>query len=182
MPDSVFKSSGGTSATQLKTAIDSSIDIEQLKQDVTAIKNGLKDTEILTKLEAVRTAIVSLVFPIATRIPQLRPAIVGTANTAIETPAIPAPGAGKHMIIQIMGWYDKTPTNGVLTITGSDNQIYTTVPITSAGAGFMQKAALPANVGATIALTAGGTGVIGSLNYAIATETTDEIATETTEV
>jgi hypothetical protein len=172
MPNSVFSSSGGASATQLKTAIDSSIDIEQLKQDVTAIKSGLKDTEILTKLEEVREAIVALVFPIATRIPQLRPAIVGLPNTAIATPAIPAPGAGKNLVIQIMGWYDKTPTGGVITITGSDNEIYTTVPITSAGAGFMQKAALPENVGATIALTAGGTDVIGSLNYAIAIEET----------
>jgi hypothetical protein len=172
MPNSVFSSAGGASATQFKTAIDSSVDIEQLKQDVTAIKNGLKDAEILTKLEDVREAIVSLVFPMATRIPQLRPAIVGAANTAIATPAIAAPGAGKHLVIQIMGWYDKTPTGGVLTITGSDGQIYTTVPITSAGAGFMQKAALPDNVGGTIALTAGGAGVIGSLNYAITTETT----------
>jgi hypothetical protein len=78
MPNSVFSSAGGASATQFKAAIDSSVDIEQLKQDVTAIKDGLKDTEILTKLEAVRQAIVSLVFPISTRIPQLRPAIVGT--------------------------------------------------------------------------------------------------------
>ena len=174
MPNSVIMSggSGGSNPAAVKTGIDTSIDIEQLKQDVSVMKAWFDSEELVEKIEEVRDAIVALVFPIATRIPQLRPAIVGTANTAIVTPAIPAPGTGKHLVVQIMGWYDKTPTGGVLTITGSDSAIYTTVPIASAGAGFMQKAALPANVGCTIALTAGGTGVVGSLNYAIAIEDT----------
>ncbi len=172
MPNSVVMSggSGGSNPAAIKAGIDTSIDIEQLKQDVSAMKAWFDSEELVEKIEEVRASIVALVFPVATRIPQLRPVVTGLANISLTTPAIPSPGPGKHLVIQLMGWYDKPPTNGVLTITGSDGKIYTSVSITSAGAGFMQKAALPENVGCTIALTAGGSGVIGSLNYAIAIE------------
>lgn len=162
--------SGGSTPAAIKDGIDTSLDIEQLKQDVSFLKSWFADESLAEKIEEVRAAIVALVLPVATRVPQLRPAIVGEPNQAIATPAIPAPPAGKHWVIQIMGWYDKQPTGGVLTITGSDNEVYTTVPITSAGAGFMQKNAMPSGLGFQISLTAGGTDVRGSLNYAIVAE------------
>lgn len=163
-------SGGSSNPAAIKAGIDTSIDIEQLKQDVSVMKAWFESEQLVEKIEEVRAAIVALVFPIATRIPQLRPVVTGAANTTLTTPAIPAPGVGKRLVVQLMGWYDKTPTNGVLTIVGSDGTPYTSVSITSAGAGFMQKAALPDNLGCTIALSAGGAGVTGSLNYAIAIE------------
>ncbi len=172
MPNSTTTSggNGSVSASSVQKGLDASLDIEQLKVDVTAIKNTLNGLNVNQGMVDIKAAINAIVFPLATRIPALRPAIIGAANVAIATPQISAPGAGKKLVIQIMGWYDKLPTGGLLTITGTDGLIYTSVPITAAGAGFMQKAALPQNIGATIALTAGGTGVIGSLNYAVSIE------------
>jgi hypothetical protein len=160
-------------AIQADTAInelDTSIDLEAMKADLASVKAWLNDHNLMQGLIDIKAAVNALIFPIATRIPTLKPTIISSANTAANSPAIPAPGAGKKLIVQIMGWYDKQPTGGLLAVTGSDGVIYTSVPITSAGAGFMQKNALPANTGCIISLAAAGAGVIGSLNYAIAIE------------
>ena len=175
MPGSITTSGSGSGSNPaaVRTGIDSSIDIEQIKLDLSALREEFDPIALLTAIAEVKTAIQNLVFPIATRVPQLRPAAISAPNAAVSTPAIPAPGVGKHLVVQLMGWYNKIPTGGVLRVVGTDGEIYTDIAITSAGAGFMQKAALPENVGCTISLTAGGADVVGSLNYAIAIE--DEV-------
>jgi hypothetical protein len=151
MGSAIFSGGGGASSAALKQAIDGSLDID-------AILSNLGDIKAILMANRV------------TATPQLYPAIVGTANQALETQSIAVPGAGKHLIIQTMGWYDKSPTVGLLEVVGSDGLNYMKVPIVAAGAGFIIKSKLPANIGCVIKLSAGGTGVVGHLNYAIAIE------------
>jgi hypothetical protein len=155
VPNSITTSGGGgittVSAKAIELGINSAADIDAglLKLD--------RVCEVLGLL-AVRTQ----------PIPMLQPAISGADNEAIETPIIQAPGAGLNLIIQFSGWYDSTPTNALIAVQGTDNNIYFRTPLVAAKVGLILKARMPEGIGCKILLSPGGQGVKGFLNYAVA--------------
>jgi hypothetical protein len=155
MPGSVTTSGGGgittISAKAIEQGINSSTDIDAVLLKLDCICDALE-------LLAVRTQ----------PIPMLQPAIAGPENTEIETPIIPAPGAGRSLIIQFSGWFDSTPTNALIAVQGTDNNIYFKTPLVAAKIGLILKARIPEGIGCKILLSPGGQGVKGFLNYAVA--------------
>jgi hypothetical protein len=141
MPQIPISGTTALSAARVQAGIDASADIDAI-------------------LEAIKSR----------KSPQLREAIVGTPNAVASTPAIVSPGEGRSLVVVVAGWYNATPTNGLLSIVGSDAVTYLNVPVTSSGAGFLPPLALPPDMGCTINLSAGGAGVTGYLNYATAIE------------
>jgi hypothetical protein len=157
MPGSVTTSGGGgittISAKAIELGINSSADIDAVLLKLDCICDALG-------LLAVRTQ----------PIPMLQPAIAGAENTEIETPIIPAPGAGRSLIIQFSGWFDSTPTNALIAVQGTDNNIYFKTPLVAAKIGLILKARIPEGIGCKVLLSPGGQGVKGFLNYAVASD------------
>jgi hypothetical protein len=88
-----------------------------------------------------------------------------SAANAAATFTIAAPGAGNFIqLIGIHFGYRATPTNGLLTIAATGLSTIT-LPVVSAGAGFLpMPLRIPANTACTITLSAGGSGVIGDVS------------------
>lgn len=157
MPGSITTSGGGgittISSRTIELGINSSADIDAVLLKLDCICDALG-------LLAVRTQ----------PIPMLQPAIAGDYNTAIETNIIPAPGAGRSLIIQFSGWFDSSPANAMIAVQGTDGNIYFKTPLVAAKIGLILKARMPEGIGCKILLSPGGQGVKGFLNYAVAFE------------
>lgn len=155
MPGSTTTSGGGgvttISAKSIELGINSSADIDA----------------VLLKLDRIYQAL-GLLAVQTQPIPMLQPAIAALENAAIETPIIPAPGAGRSLIIQFSGWYDTTPTNAMIAVQGTDSNTYFKTPLVAAKIGLILKARIPEGIGCKILLSPGGQGVKGFLNYAVA--------------
>lgn len=100
--------------------------------------------------------------------------MIGTAytNTSAANAAavlvIPAPGAGLSLQLnQLIFGYNNDPTNGLLTVQQGATVIQS-VPVTSKGTGpIVVGVKLATNTALTITLSAGGAGVVGSINASV---------------
>ncbi|MGL6349494.1 MAG: hypothetical protein ACRC2U_06535, partial [Aeromonas sp.] len=143
-------------------------DIDSLLARVQSLLVEMQTGSIVQALTAVVNAIGLI--PRTTRIPVAQEVKVSGVDQPIATGYIPAPGPGRRTVLSIAAYYDKVPTGGECIITGNDGKVYGKAAIVSANAGFATTKAFPEGVELQVSLTAGGTGVTGVINYAVASE------------
>lgn len=147
MPGSVVMSARGSSvsAASVAAGFDRSTDVDAL----------------LGKLDR----IIGLLSITSGPTPILGASLTSEENASIETPIL-SPPPGQALVIRFSAWYDKTPTEGLFEIIGTDNLCYYSNPLTTAKVGIASPSTkLPIGVSCRLRLSAAGLGVRGTINH-----------------